>query len=96
MAQITPAEFAVQVKSTGREVRKFLRSITPKEDQPGKGARWALEGNKREVTKLQKQFTEWKAAQEKAREDREAAAEVETPEVEETEDIETEDELETE
>jgi len=85
MAQITPAEFAEQVNSTGREVRKFLRSITPKDEQPGKGSRWALEGNKREVTKLAKQFADWKAKQEEARAQREAEAAAETPEVEDSE-----------
>lgn len=63
---MTPAEFAVLVESDGRTVRKFLRSITPKEDQPGKGSRWQLDGTKRSVTKLQKQFTEWTAAQAQA------------------------------
>lgn len=75
---MTPAEFAVEVGSDGRTVRKFLRSITPKEDQPGKGSRWSLPATKREVTKLQKQFAEWSEAQEKARTERaEKAAEVE-------------------
>lgn len=60
---MTPAAFAETVDSTGREVRKFLRSITPKDDQPGKGSRWELPAGKREVTKLTKQFNEWKAAQ---------------------------------
>ena len=53
---ITPTEFAATVDSDGRTVRKFLRSITPKDAQPGKGSRWALDGSKRSVTKLQKQF----------------------------------------
>jgi hypothetical protein len=83
---MTPAEFAVEVDSDGRTVRKFLRSITPKDEQPGKGSRWALPATKREVTKLQKQFKEWSAkqaedaakrAQAKAEE---AAAEVEVDE----------------
>lgn len=80
---ITPAEFAVAVDSDGRTVRKFLRSITPREDQPGKGSRWSLPGDKRSVTKLQKQFTEWSAKQaeerlaraEKAKADADAAVE---------------------
>lgn len=77
-ATLTPAEFAEVVKSDGRTVRKFLRSITPKDEQPGKGARWSLPGTKREVTKLQKQFDDWSNAQEAARKAREEkAAEVE-------------------
>lgn len=81
---MTPAEFAETVNSDGRTVRKFLRSITPKDDQPGKGSRWQLDGNKRAVTSLTKQFREWSAkqAEEKAaraeKAAQEAAAEVET------------------
>jgi hypothetical protein len=71
---ITPTEFAVEVGSTGREVRKFLRSITPRDEQPGKGSRWQLAGTKPAVTKLSKQFAEWKTAQEAARAAREEAA----------------------
>lgn len=79
MANITPTEFAEVVKSDGRTVRKFLRSITPKDEQPGKGARWSLPGTKRDVEKLQKQFREWSEAQEVARKERaEKAAEEET------------------
>lgn len=63
MSTMTPAEFATEVNSDGRTVRKFLRSITPKDEQPGKGSRWVLPGTKREVTKLSKQFREWSAKQ---------------------------------
>lgn len=87
MTNITPTEFAVTVDSTGREVRKFLRSITPKDEQPGKGSRWELPGTKREVAKLQKQFADWKAKQDELRAQREAEAEAakDEPEVDETE-----------
>lgn len=67
MATMTPTEFAAEVNSDGRTVRKFLRSITPKDEQPGKGARWQLPATKRDLTKLQKQFAEWTAAQEARR-----------------------------
>lgn len=72
---MTPTEFAATVESDGRTVRKFLRSITPKDAQPGKGSRWSLPATKREVTKLQKQFREWSArqAEEKAARAQEAA-----------------------
>lgn len=76
---MTPAEFAVEVGSDGRTVRKFLRSITPKDEQPGKGSRWSLPGDKRSVNKLSRQFSEWTAA-------REAEAEETEPAVEEIED----------
>lgn len=72
-ATITPAEFAVEVESDGRTVRKFLRSITPKEEQPGKGSRWALPGTKRDVARLKKQFAEWTARQAEEAEKRRAA-----------------------
>jgi hypothetical protein len=63
MAKVmTPAELAVELESTGREVRKFLRSITPKENQPGKGSRWSIEANATQLKKLRKQFDEWAAA----------------------------------
>lgn len=85
MAKVmTPTEIAVEFDSTGREVRKFLRSITPKDEHPGKGSRWAVEANATQLKKLRKQFDEWTAAKaEKAAE--EATAEVDEP---------TEDELE--
>jgi hypothetical protein len=83
---MTPTEFATEVGSDGRTVRKFLRSITPKDEQPGKGSRWALPGTKAAVTKLSKQFAEWETARaEAAAAKDEADAEVETDEVEETE-----------
>ena len=88
----TPTEFAASVNSDGKTVRKFLRSITPREDQPGKGGRWALPDGKRELTKLRKQFAEWHKAElearaERARQAAEAAAETveEETEVDETE-----------
>lgn len=62
-AVMTPAEFAEKVDSDGRTVRKFLRSITPKENQPGKGSRWSLPATKRDITSLTKQFREWSAKQ---------------------------------
>jgi hypothetical protein len=88
---ITPAELAETVNSDGKTVRKFLRSITPKEDQPGKGSRWAIDGSKRSLTKLQKQFATWNQAQLEERAARaaqraqDAAAQVTEDEVDETE-----------
>lgn len=88
---LTPTELGSEFGTDGRTVRKFLRSITPREEQPGKGSRWAIDGSKRNVTRLQKQFNEWNAAQleeraKRAAEAAEKAAEVATAEVEETED----------
>jgi hypothetical protein len=81
MATQTPTEFAATVDSTGREVRKFLRSITPKDEQPGKGSRWELPTGKREVTKLEKQFSNWKAEQAEKAAAKAAEAEVDEDEV---------------
>lgn len=90
MAQITTAEFASELGTDTRTARKFLRSITPKEEHPGKGSRWVLEGNKREITKMKKQFNEWTAAQAKP----EPEPEVDEVEVDDTElEVDTEDAL---
>lgn len=58
MATITVNELAETLESNGREVRKFLRAVTPADDQPGKGGRWAIE--KRDVRSLTKKFTAWR------------------------------------
>ena len=89
---MTPAEFASQVNSDGRTVRKFLRSITPRDEQPGKGSRWELKGDKRSVTALTKQFQKWTAKQAEERAARAAkAAEEATAAAEEVDDTELDD-----
>lgn len=60
MATITVQEFATAIDTDTRTTRKFLRSVTPKENQPGKGSRWAIE--KREVAGLKKKFSAWDEA----------------------------------
>lgn len=83
MAQITTAEFAAELGTDARTARKFLRSITPADQHPGKGSRWVLEGNKRELTKMKKQFSEWTAAAEaKKAKAAEVEAETESTELE--------------
>lgn len=67
MATITVNELATTLEANPREVRKFLRTVTPADEQPGKGGRWSIE--KREVRSLTKKFTAW-------REEREATPEV--------------------
>lgn len=59
MATITVSELATTLEANPREVRKFLRSITPADEQPGKGSRWQIE--KRAVRGLTKQFSAWQA-----------------------------------
>lgn len=58
VTEVTPKEFAAAVGSDGRTVRKFLRSVTPREEQPGKGHRWSV----RNTAALRKAFAEWDAA----------------------------------
>jgi hypothetical protein len=54
MAQITVQEFAQELDTTPRQARKFLRSVTPVENQPGKGGRWQIE--RKSLRSLKKQF----------------------------------------
>lgn len=60
MAAITVSDLATELGTDPRTARKFLRSITPKEEQPGKGARWSIE--KREVRSLKSKFAAFQAA----------------------------------
>lgn len=68
MAQITAQELASELGATPREVRKFLRSVTPKDGQPGKGARWTIE--KKDLRSLRSKYDKYTA-------DKAAAAEAE-------------------
>lgn len=74
MATTTPKEFALAVDSDGRTVRKFLRSITPVEDRPGKGSRWEIENRK--INSLKKQFQKWDAERQAAAEEAADEAEI--------------------
>lgn len=40
-ATITPKEFAKRISADPKQVRKFMRSITP--DRAGKGGRWEIQ-----------------------------------------------------
>lgn len=80
MSTITSSELAVELGTTARVARKFLRSITPREEQPGKGSRWAIDGSKRHLTGLQKQYKVWFEAEQKARAERAAKAAAEAAE----------------
>lgn len=57
MATINIQELAETLETTPRTARKFLRSVTPADEQPGKGGRWNIE--KRQVRSLKKQFQEF-------------------------------------
>lgn len=81
MATIDIATLATTLDASPREVRKFLRSVTPDDAQPGKGGRWAIE--KRDVRSLTKKFAEYRASKEVPNDD-----EPEESTVEETSDAE--------
>lgn len=70
---LTPAELASELGTDARTARKFLRSITPKDEQPGKGSRWALKGTKTAIAAYRKQFAAFEAAQAEAKAKRDAA-----------------------
>lgn len=80
MATITVADLAITLDTDARTTRKFLRSITPRDAQPGKGSRWAIE--KRDVRSLASKFKKWSIEQDEARKAREAKATPSTPTVE--------------
>lgn len=68
MAVLTVSEFASTLEANPREVRKFLRSVTPADEQPGKGGRWSIE--KRDARRLTKAYHTWAESRK---------AEIETP-----------------
>lgn len=76
MATITVSDLALELDTDARTARKFLRSITDADAQPGKGSRWAIE--KREVRSMKSKFTKFTAAQAQARLDRELAKDATT------------------
>ena len=76
---LTPADLAEVLGTDARTTRKFLRSITPKDAQPGKGSRWAIKGTKGNLTDLGKKFAAFTAAEDARRAARDEAK-VETPE----------------
>lgn len=78
---MTPADLATVLGTDARTARKFLRTITPRDEQPGKGSRWSIKGTKTELTRLGKEFTKFTAAQAEAKAKREEAKN-DAPEVE--------------
>ena len=84
MATITVTDLATELNTDARTARKFLRSVTPSEEQPGKGGRWQIE--KRDIRSLRSKFWRQIAEAETARKE----AKVEAPEVDEDADLEAE------
>lgn len=70
MATITVAELATALDTDARTARKFLRSITPREEQPGKGSRWAIEA--KSVRSLKSKFAKYAAELDAKRASRDA------------------------
>lgn len=56
-ADLTVADLAEALGTDPRTARKFLRKVTPKEGQPGKGGRWVIPA--RNLTALKKGFAEY-------------------------------------
>ncbi len=86
-ALITPAELATELGTDARTTRKFLRSITPRDEQPGKGSRWGIKGTKSNLATLRKQYAKFEEAQQAARAARAEKAEKAPAPVEEIEEI---------
>ncbi len=66
---LTITDLAARLESDPRTTRKFLRSITPADEQPGKGSRWAVPATKvqslkAKYRKFQEAAAEAKAAKE--------------------------------
>ena len=57
MATITVTDLADELNTDARTARKFLRSVTPSEEQPGKGGRWQIE--KRDIRSLRSKFSKF-------------------------------------
>lgn len=60
MATINVQELATELNTDARTARKFLRSVTPADEQPGKGGRWAIE--KKDIRGLKSKFTKFQEA----------------------------------
>jgi hypothetical protein len=71
MATINIADLATELGTDPRTARKFMRSITPRDEQPGKGSRWGIE--KREVRSLKSKFAKFAAELDAKRASRENA-----------------------
>lgn len=69
---LTPADLATELGTDARTARKFLRAITPRDEQPGKGARWAIKGTKTNIATMQKKFSKFQEEAEAAKAAREA------------------------
>ena len=63
---MTVPELATLLSTDGKTTRRFLRSITPKEGQPGKGGRWIIDED--QLDDLRDKYNSYRAADERRRE----------------------------
>jgi hypothetical protein len=74
--EILPDAAEANIKNATRTLRKFLRDeLGEGKAVVGKGGRYALDYNKRELTSLKKKFAAWEIAQEEAKAARREALE---------------------
>lgn len=64
MPTLSAKEAAIELGTDARTFRKFMRSITPKDEQPGQGNRYAIES--KDIKKLKKDFVEFDKGKAKA------------------------------
>jgi len=78
---LTVTDLAAKLDTDARTTRKFLRTITPADAQPGKGSRWGIPAT--QVRSMQSKFKKFQAeAAEAATKAPEVEAETEAIEVE--------------
>ena len=63
---MTVPELATLLSTDGKTTRRFLRSITPKEGQPGKGGRWIIDED--QLDDLRDKYNSYLAADQARRE----------------------------
>lgn len=56
---LTVTDLAARLDTDARTTRKFLRSITPADEQPGKGSRWGIPAT--QVRSMQAKFKKFQA-----------------------------------
>lgn len=78
----TTAEIASELNTTPRELRKFLRASS---QGVGKGSRYALPANARDLAKMRKNFASWVEARDAAKSDNTPTNEVSTEPTDEVE-----------
>lgn len=73
-AEMTTKDFAAEIGTDPKTLRKYLRDTTPRDQHPGKGSRWVLPGTKTALTAARKGFAKWQKEQADAAAERAAKA----------------------